>query len=221
MVYRLHLLRHAEGIHNPTHDTSIPDPPLTANGVEQCETLSRDFAFTDDVALVLTSPLQRTIQTAVIGFQRCLGERYQSTTEPKLQVGDSGRAQLSIEPDLQAHSARPCDTGSDISKLRSKFDYLPWDVLAFDPTFPSKEGLYATDAHALEQRGLRVRHLLQQRFKELEGSRRSDIVVVTHGGFMKFITGEKNMGFGPAMPMTFIVSFGEGSRMKLEPVLPV
>ncbi|KAL2824281.1 hypothetical protein BDW59DRAFT_173005 [Aspergillus cavernicola] len=211
------LLHWPKGTHNPTHNTSILDPPLTANGVEQYVTWSRDFTFKDSVGLVLTSPLRRTLQTAVIGFQGCLdGSNY--GTEADTQFGVSDHAQLSIEPDLQAHSARPCDKGSDISVLRSEFDYFPWDILACDPTFPSKECLYATDARTLEQRGLRVHRLLQQRFKELEGSSRSNIVVVTHGGFMNFITREKEMGFRPAMPRTFMVSFEEVSRMKLEPV---
>lgn len=98
MVYYLHLLRHAGGVHSPTHDTSIPDPPLTAKGVEQCVSLSQDFAFNDGVALILTSPLQRTLQTAVIGFQRRVDGRYHYT-KPGPQAGDS-------EPGLQAHLAR-------------------------------------------------------------------------------------------------------------------
>ncbi|KAL4921999.1 histidine phosphatase superfamily [Aspergillus aurantiobrunneus] len=190
MVYRLHLVRHAEGTHNPSHDTTILDPPLTENGVHQSEELSENFPFNHSVGLVVTSPLRRTLQTALIDFQQCLDQRYYGIKEHS-GSGRQSRAQLSVEPDLQAHSLRPCDTGSYVGILRSEFLHLPWDVLAIDPVFPAKEGLYSTDTAALEERGKRVRRHLRQRFRELESTTRPDIVVVTHGGFMRFITGEK------------------------------
>ncbi|KAL2825329.1 histidine phosphatase superfamily [Aspergillus cavernicola] len=210
MVYRLHLVRHAEGTHNPTHDTSILDPPLTANGVQQCEELSEHFSFNERVGLVLTSPLRRTLQTALIGFRRCFDQRLE------LKSGIQSSSQICLDPDLQAHSLRPCDTGSEILTLRSEFPDLPWDIFALDPTFPAKEGLYAPDIEALEARGRRVRCRLRRVFEELENSSRPDVVVVTHGGFMRFVTGEKGMGFDPAMPRTFLVNFESDSRMKLE-----
>jgi hypothetical protein len=38
--FRLHLIRHAEGTHNPAHVISILDPPLTPKGIEQSEAVS-------------------------------------------------------------------------------------------------------------------------------------------------------------------------------------
>jgi broad specificity phosphatase PhoE len=40
---RIHLLRHAEGIHALRRDTSIPDAPLTERGFDYAEDLGRRF----------------------------------------------------------------------------------------------------------------------------------------------------------------------------------
>ncbi|OJJ30426.1 hypothetical protein ASPWEDRAFT_55015 [Aspergillus wentii DTO 134E9] len=201
MPFRLHLIRHAEGTHNPTHDTTILDPPLTATGVAQSEQLCRDFPYHDSVGLVIASPLKRTLQTAVVGFAKCIDGKYTNT-------GVQNGARFSLEADVQAHSARPCDTGSDISVLREEFLGLSWDILeeGLDPVFPAKTGAYAPDAEVLRERGRRMQRRLEGYFRELEGSERPDIVVVTHGGFMRFVAGVEKMCAGPARWRTLEVS---------------
>ncbi|KAL3476406.1 histidine phosphatase superfamily [Aspergillus californicus] len=214
MTFRLHLVRHAEGTHNPTHDTTILDPPLTARGIEQSQELCRDFPFKDSVGLVMTSPLRRTLQTARLGFKDTLDKKFYARG---VDVGVQNGAELLLEPDIQAHSARPCDTGSDISILRDEFPDLPWDFLSLNPVFPAKEGLYAADREALKLRGVRVQRRLEERFKELKGSNRPDIVVVTHGGFWGRVTGVESTAAGPAKWKTFMVSFDQESRMVVGP----
>lgn len=213
MVYRLHVVRHAEGIHNPLHDKTIPDPPLTQKGIEQCERLSEIFPFKQDVGLVLASPLKRTVQTALFGFQQTLDEKYYNSDVP-----GSGRpqgAQLILEPYLQAHSSRPCDTGSCQSILRLEMPHLPWNELSFDPLFPAKEGPYATDADSLRQRGHMLHKTLEQHFTALAESDRPDIVVVSHGGFMRYIVLDNEVVIDSARWRSFNVSFDEDHNMHL------
>ncbi|KAJ5308966.1 hypothetical protein PENANT_c020G08286 [Penicillium antarcticum] len=213
MIFRLHIVRHAEGTHNPGHDTTILDPPLTERGIKQSLELSQDFKFNDSVGLVLASPLRRTLQTAYIGFQQTLDQRFYPNVP---QAGVQNGANLVLEPDVQAHSSRPCDTGSDISLLQSEYQDVPWDILDLNPIFPRKEGLYASDLETLKQRGWRIQRRLHELFKELANTARPDIVVVTHGGFMQHITGDDKLGVGPAKARSFMVSFDQDSRLIIE-----
>ncbi|KAJ5647906.1 hypothetical protein N7490_004278 [Penicillium lividum] len=210
MPFRLHLIRHAEGTHNTGHDTTIHDPPLTENGVKQSEDLSQDFPFNERVGLVITSPLTRTLHTALLGFQKALDKKYY-TNEPGVANG----AKLILEPDVQPHSARPCDTGSDWSIVRARFPYLQWELLDQDASFPGKKGRYAPEHEALEYRGHAVQAKLEEKFKELEGSDRPDIAVVTHGGFMKYVANDREVP-DTAKCRTVLVTFDEESRLIAE-----
>lgn len=211
MEYRLHVVRHAEGIHNPAHDKTIPDPPLTQKGIKQCERLSQIFPYKQDVGLVVTSPLRRTLQTALVGFQQTLDQKYYSSDIPGQGCPEGAR--LLLEPNLQAHSSRPCDTGSSQSTLCSEMPHLPWDELSFDPVFPAKEGSYATDEDSLRRRGHILHRTLEQQFAALAESGRPDIVVVSHGGFMKYVVLKEKMAFDSAGWRTFNVSFDEDHNM--------
>ena len=213
MSFRLHLVRHAEGTHNPGHDTTILDPPLTARGIEQSQELCRDFPYKDSVGLVFASPLRRTLQTASLGFRQSIDEKYYARGSG---AGVRNGAKLVLEPDVQAHSARPCDTGSDISILRTEFYDLRWDILDLDPIFPKKEDLYADDSESLKLRGARLQHRLEEKFKELKDSSRPDIVVVTHGGFLKFVVGNDKIRVGQAKWETFMVTFDEDSGIVVQ-----
>lgn len=213
MSFRLHLIRHAEGTHNPGHDTTILDPPLTEKGIEQSLQLCQGFPFKESVGLVVTSPLRRTLQTARLGFQQSIDEKYYARGSG---AGVQNGARLLLEPDVQAHSSRPCDTGSDIAALRSEFYDLPWEILDLDPTFPAKEGLYASDPESLKLRGARIQRRLEQKFKELKDSARPDIVVVTHGGFLSSVIGQERTEVGQAKWKTVMVTFDQDSRIVVE-----
>jgi broad specificity phosphatase PhoE len=206
MPFRLHVVRHAEGTHNPKHDTTILDPPLTVTGVKQSNQLDHGFRFKDTVGLIITSPLRRTVQTTMHGFSSTLDCRYYQDS------GVVSGARLVLSADAQAHSARPCDTGSEISVLEDMFVKLPWDEMKvyLDPVFPAKTGLYAPDMETLIARGERLRRDLEAQFVSIEGSDRPDLVLVTHGGMMRFVIGE-DWGFGPAQCKSFEVSFDVGN----------
>ncbi|KAJ5788284.1 hypothetical protein N7457_003274 [Penicillium paradoxum] len=210
MSFRLHLVRHAEATHNPGHDITILDPPLTERGIQQCHKLCREFPFKETVGLVMASPLRRTLQTARLGFQQSIDERFYAQGS---RVGVQNGARLSLEPDLQAHSSRPCDTGSDPSVLRSEFYDLPWEIIELNPVFPAKEGLYASDIEALKLRGTRVQRHLQYNFEKLKDTERPDIVVVTHGGFLSFVSGQEETTVGQAEWKTLLVNFDRDSKL--------
>lgn len=212
MPFRLHIIRHAQGTHNIAHDTTILDPPLTEKGIKQSEDLCRDFPFKDKVGLVITSPLQRTLHTAIVGFAQSIDEKYYKDSGKGIQDG----AKLSLEPDAQAHSARPCDTGSEISILQAEFPDLSWELLDFDPAFPTKEGIYAADAESLQIRGWRLQRRLEGYFKELQNTERPDIVVVSHGGWLRYVNGQEGVGVDSAKWKTFTVSFDQDSRIMVE-----
>ncbi|KAJ6096346.1 Histidine phosphatase superfamily clade-1 [Penicillium sp. IBT 16267x] len=212
MPFRLHLIRHAEGIHNPGHDTTILDPVLTERGIKQSEDLCHNFPFRESVGLVITSPLTRTLHTALVGFQKTLDEKYYANNS-----GVAHGANLLLEPDIQAHSAHPCDTGSDWSVLRSRFPDLSWDLLEQDPAFPDKTGRYVPEREALEHRGNAVQQRLEKQFEGLKGSDRPDIALVTHGGFMKFVSNDQKVP-DTGKSLTVLVTFDEESRLIVQDI---
>lgn len=220
MVFRLHLIRHAEGTHNPNHDTTIPDPPLTETGIRQSKNLRDDFPYHANVGLVITSPLRRTLQTALLGFSSCLdGKYYNRPTSTEPNPSESTNAQLSLQPEVQAHSSRPCDTGSVPEILQSEFPDLPWSEIDLD-IFPAKEGKFAPDAESLEQRGKRIQEILLREFRRLKGngtSGRGDIVVVSHGGFLRYISGYRE-GIPAAKWRSFFVEFDAEGKIVARPV---
>lgn len=66
----VHLVRHAQGIHNATNDWDILDPILTELGRKQCQALHRQTkdTFQKTADYIVCSPLRRTISTAQDSF---------------------------------------------------------------------------------------------------------------------------------------------------------
>lgn len=100
MTPRLHIVRHAEAIHNIAHEKTLPDPELAAEGIQQARTLRQTFPYKQDVGLIITSRLRRAIQTTLEGFRDVLNQQYSEDGMPN-------GARLLIDPEVQAHSARP------------------------------------------------------------------------------------------------------------------
>ena len=78
MSSKVHIFRHAEGLHNLRLDTSIPDPPLTERGFDIAEDLGRRYLQdnTDSVSAIIASPLRRSIQTSLTAFSRILSSSH-------------------------------------------------------------------------------------------------------------------------------------------------
>jgi broad specificity phosphatase PhoE len=208
MAAKIHVVRHAESEHNVSKDFSILDPSLTPLGRQQAGNLGSTFPYPDTVGLVISSPLQRTIQTTLLGFTKVLDKRYYEDSSGN---GIEGGAELLFDPDLQERSALPCDTGSDRKVLEKAFPTLDFSTLVSG--WPSKEGAYAADDPAVEERARKVRGHVRERAVLLKDSKKRDIVIVTHGVFMQFLVGDQEIDLPKAGWKSYTVEEGEGGSV--------
>ncbi|KAH8664389.1 histidine phosphatase superfamily [Xylariales sp. PMI_506] len=191
----VHLVRHAQGVHNLNHDRSILDPQLSEQGIAQAQALCRDFPYKDRVGLVVVSPLRRTLHTALEGMRDVVDRRYYvpDGAEQEQPGGVLPSAEMLLEPDLQAHSDRPCDTGSPFSVVKAEFPQLSFVDVNLAEDWNAKQGIYAGDEATVDERIRRVRTKLIKWFEKLEteGHGKTDIVLVTHGGILDRLLGSK------------------------------
>jgi broad specificity phosphatase PhoE len=176
----IYLVRHAESAHNVSKDFNHRDPGLTEAGFVQAAALTKTFPSLSSIGVILSSPLTRTIETTLAAFSTVLSK-------------EEGAAKLILDPDLQERSDLPCDTGSDVAVLEAKFPGL--DYSALGEGWHAKTGAYTADDEAVAARAEGVRKKLLRLARELEasGSERKDVVVVTHGVFMKFLTEDESI----------------------------
>ncbi|KAI9827282.1 MAG: hypothetical protein M1832_005420 [Thelocarpon impressellum] len=162
----LHCVRHAQGYHNlSVANHTMPDPDLTPFGKEQCKILAETFPHHDRVELLVASPLRRTLYTALLGF------------EAEVKRG----MQVIALPNVQETADVPCDTGSPPEKLREEFKGQPVDLSRVTDGWDSKQGEWAPTAQAIQRRARLARQWLRARPEK-------EIVLVTHGGFLHYIT---------------------------------
>ena len=168
----IHLVRHAQGVHNlSTENHIIHDPSLTELGHEQCHKLRDEFPYHDRVELVTASPLRRTIYTGLHTFAPVF-ER------------TNGAVKLIALPDVQETSDVPCDTGSDPNVLHEELVVAkgaPVDLGLVTERWNIKEGRYAPTNQAIKHRAREARRWLKARSEK-------EIVLVTHGGFLHYLT---------------------------------
>ncbi|PSK43781.1 hypothetical protein B9Z65_7295 [Elsinoe australis] len=164
MPPKIILIRHGEAEHNATRNWSIPDPPLTSLGEEQCKELHKhlqsNFPLANEIDTIITSPFTRTVQTTLIGLDYLI------------------KKGIRIEPDAlwQENSDKPCDTGSSLKDISSRYPQI--DFKGVDPTYPSKTGVYAFTRTAVVARGQTVLRDLYNRPEKV-------IAVVSHSGFLR------------------------------------
>lgn len=206
MPSTIYLIRHAESLHNTTKNFSLRDPPLTPLGVTQSTALLPSFpSLAATTALILTSPLTRAIETTLAAFGPVLPQ-----------------VKLVLDPDLQERSALPCDTGSPVATLVTRFPALEAEIKEGIPQGEGgewfvKEGKFAEDDEAVKARAARVRGRLAELVagleKEGKGERR-DVVVVTHGVFMKFLAEDEGVDLPKAGWKGYkVVGEGEGAKL--------
>ncbi|PYI12659.1 phosphoglycerate mutase-like protein [Aspergillus sclerotiicarbonarius CBS 121057] len=165
----IHLVRHAQGYHNlGIAYWSIPDPLLTEHGKRQCLELRQSFLAMPPVDLVVTSPLRRAIYTGLGGFW---------------SESDESGAKVIALPDLQELSSFPCDIGSSVSDLRAEMEGqgLPVDLSLVGESWREKTGRFAPTREKISARCADLRHWLHARPEK-------EIVVVSHGGLLHFLT---------------------------------
>ncbi|RAK83047.1 hypothetical protein BO79DRAFT_279263 [Aspergillus costaricaensis CBS 115574] len=179
----IHCVRHGQGFHNVGGGCyTIPDPRLTPTGKSQCESL-RNGAFFDQskISLIMSSPMCRTLQTASLVFQTAL------TSTLKSQ-------RIIAFPDAQETSTDPCDIGSDPDILRRVVEKEKWPVdlsLVKDGWNQKKaRSRYSQSSDAIRARARDTRLFLRGLLRELvsKGDDDAEIVLVTHGGFLHYLT---------------------------------
>jgi broad specificity phosphatase PhoE len=212
---KIHLVRHAESEHNVNKDWSMPDPPLTSHGLEQASDLARKFPHQNEVAIILTSPLRRTIQTALGGFSHILDKR---CAIPESNPGIDRGARLIIYPDIQPRADRPCDNGSKRDVLEREFPGL--DFSSLKDGWEKKEGAYADTDEAVSERGNNVRHYLAGMVEGLKGKARRDIVLVGHGVVKDFVAGRDKVDWPRAGWISYCLHGDSVDGYQLERIAP-
>lgn len=214
----VHVIRHAEGVHNIGNDKTIPDPELSLKGLQQARELHDTFPHKQNVGMILTSPLRRTLQTAIEGFSDIIDH---AAYLPGNSVnGIENGVPLVLDPDLQAHSARPCDTGSDIAALQEIFHEVSFQKL--DKDWHIKQGVYAPDEESLHKRAHNVRQRLIEQFSELaqlskgQNNHRRDIVIVSHGGLLTLLMQDRCFAVPAAKWRTFSVLLSSNDKISFE-----
>jgi broad specificity phosphatase PhoE len=178
----IHLVRHAQGFHNLSHANHVlPDPDLTPLGKEQCAALQRTFPHHAQITHLVASPLRRTLYTCLLSFAPAL-------------VDSAGKKRaVTALPAVQEISPLPCDTGSEVEKLRGEFGEEEVDLSLVREGWNDKTGEgspYAPVMERLEKRAREARVWLRGLGGEVEGGADAHVVVVTHGGFLHFLTGD-------------------------------
>ncbi|KAK4248537.1 histidine phosphatase superfamily [Corynascus novoguineensis] len=184
----VHLVRHAQGFHNLCAENhALPDPDLTPLGKEQCAQLAKTFPYQAQLTHLVASPLRRTIYTCLLSF------------EPALRAQDSSLAKRAVIalPEVQEVSPLPCDTGSDPAVLAAEFGQdgqAVVDLSLVGPGWNDKttaDSPFAPVMERLEARARRARRWLRALGREYEAAhpgRDAHVAVVTHGGFLHFLT---------------------------------
>lgn len=179
----IHCVRHGQGFHNEGGGCyTIPDPCLTPTGENQCESLRKSIFFDQSkISLIMSSPLCRTLQTASLVFQTAL------TSTLKSQ-------KIIALPEAQETSSDPCDIGSDPDILRHIVEKEKWPVdlsLVKDGWNQKKaRSRYSQSNDAIRVRARDARLFLRAKLRELvsNGDDDAEIVLVTHGGFLHYLT---------------------------------
>ncbi|KAF5723839.1 phosphoglycerate mutase family [Fusarium mundagurra] len=215
MSHLIYLVRHAESEHNVSKDFSQRDPALTSLGLYQASALADAFPHPQSIDIIFTSPLTRTLQTTLAGFSHIISKQYLKNN------GNQEGARLIIDQDLQERSDLPCDTGSKRSALELAFPLLDFSVLAED--WYTKDGPYAADDSAVAARAKRFRERLRDTVQDIHGSQDvanmpKNVVVVTHGVFMKYICGDMTIDLPKAGWRTFAIADGVDGEAVLNPV---
>ncbi|KAK4496878.1 hypothetical protein PRZ48_011327 [Zasmidium cellare] len=166
---RIFLTRHAQAEHNVDLDYSIPDAPLTPLGKKQAASLSPQLEkYHDKIDLVVSSPLQRTLQTTKLGWASA--------------VGRLGIKNVICLPEAQECNDFPCDTGSPKEALEANPELAGFDFSRLKPEWTSKKGFWAPESKT--ERARWVRQFLRERPEK-------NIVLVAHGDILRSITGNK------------------------------
>ncbi|KAK3708028.1 hypothetical protein LTR37_011721 [Vermiconidia calcicola] len=175
---RIYITRHAQAEHNVDLDYTILDAPLTPLGKKQAASLAPRIPDLQKKAdLIVTSPLQRTLQTTLLGWGPA--------------VKRLGIKNVVCLPAAQECNDFPCDTGLPREQLEQNPEFKGFDFSRLTPDWTSKTGFWAPDDRSIANRARAVRHFLRERPEK-------NIVLVGHGDIIRAVTCDAN---GPSTYM--------------------
>ncbi|XP_021722530.1 phosphoglycerate mutase-like protein 1 [Chenopodium quinoa] len=190
----LHLVRHAEGIHNVAgaekYKTSpkLLDPRLSPHGWEQVENLRKHVhacALLQRIELVITSPMLRTMQTAAIVFGGDNHKNGNGASPLMLENGKNDHATVSSLncPPFLAHElcrerlgVNTCDKRGSISEYKSLFPAIDFSLIESDEDILWKADVRESDEE-VSARGMKFMKWLWTREEK-------EIAIVTHSVFL-------------------------------------
>ncbi|KMS99617.1 hypothetical protein BVRB_1g021880 [Beta vulgaris subsp. vulgaris] len=193
----LHLVRHAQGFHNVAgekdHESYLSydylDASLTPRGWEQVDNLQkhvRASGLNKKIELVITSPLTRTIQTAVGVFGA--GDCADGINVRPLMVADAGNSSrpaissfgcppfLAVELCREHLGVHPCDKRRSKREYETQFPAIDFSLIENEEDILWKEDVRETDEEVAE-RGMKF-------LKWLWNRKEKEIAIVSHSGFL-------------------------------------
>ncbi|KAI8623510.1 phosphoglycerate mutase-like protein [Xylariaceae sp. FL1651] len=176
MAPTIDVIRHAEATHNVTGDVYARDPVLTERGEAQAYRLARAYPHMARVRHVVCSPLRRAVRTALIAFEDRLLGGQRAVLLPELQEtgvrpSDVGQPRAVLEATFRPHV--------DASALGDGRDGEGW-------CYKGPGSKYVPDVALVEARAREARLFLRGLARAAPDDAR--IVVVSHGGFLHFLT---------------------------------
>lgn len=168
-------VRHAQGYHNlNAANERLPDPDLTPRGEAQCRTLSKTFPSPENITHLVASPLRRTLYTCLLSFPTAVAR---------------GLKVLAV-PELQEVSGQPCNVGSAPSAVEAEFGTDQFagvvDLSRVHDGWNSKKGRWGQGRETVTARARDARLILREIAQDGDGDKH--IIVVTHGGFLHYLT---------------------------------
>lgn len=193
----LHIVRHAQGVHNVEGDKNYKaymspeyfDAQLTPLGWQQVDNLRRHVkasGLSRRIDLVITSPLLRTMQTAVGVFG---GEGYTDRMDVvPLMVANAGNSDrpaissldcppiVAVELCREHLGVHPCDKRRSIGEYQFLFPAIDFSLIETDEDTVWKPTVRETK----EELAARGRKFLNWLWTQKE----KEIAIVTHSGFL-------------------------------------
>jgi broad specificity phosphatase PhoE len=179
----IHVFRHGEAAHN-VEGVSLRDPLLTPTGKEQACSILNNYCLMNKPTLILISPLQRCIQTALYGFHPDFNRDCATLF--------SQNPLILAMPHLQETTENLCDTGSPLEKLKQeygKYISFPDEFFSSDDWFVKSGTAFANDNELLNQRAEFVKKFIKEQLDQ-------EVIVVTHGDFSHFLVNKWLYGAG-------------------------
>jgi len=172
-------VRHGQSTHNVDKEYTSPkniDAPLTPLGEEQCHVLdgiTRDL----DCELIVTSPLTRTVHTAMLGFKSLLAKGVPLVAEENCRetvnyLCDSRRATSDLAADFPH---------CDFSRIESESDPV-WQK--YQAVYGSQDK-YDELRESRDLKGVTTRKILM--YSYLASQPQQSIAVVTHGSYLSYV----------------------------------